>query len=504
VQLSERDAVKKVLVIGAGIGGLAAAARLARAGLEVTVLEAHTYPGGCAGTFFYEGFRFDAGATLAGGFYPGGPMDLLGSAAGVDDWGGIPADPVMAVHLPGFEPVLRKGGEGRFDVYRSEFGQESLPFWEWQERTAEAMWRLALNLPPWPPQTTGELQKLAGTGLGWLRQGRQTFRLPQLGLDAFRTVAAHLKDAPEKLRLFVDAQLLISAQAESPKTNALYGASALDLPRRGVVHLEGGMGSIGQRLVRAIKQNGGKVLYRQEAVQIRRKGGKPVGVETSRGSFPADVVIANLPAWNVKTLLDENNLPALKSLPSHPERGWGAFVLYAGIDDSVLPAGFPLHNQVVTERPLAEGNSIFLSISPVWDNSRAPAGKRAVTISTHTDLKMWWKLYREDPQRYDACRKQYLDKIMAAVETILPGFREAAGLLLPGTPLTFHHFTRRAYGWVGGFPQTSLISTMGPRLAPKLWMVGDSIFPGQSTAAVSLGGLRVAAGVMDELGMPPR
>ena len=60
------------IVIGAGIGGLTAAALLLRAGHRVTVLEAHVYPGGSAGTFYHKGYRFDAGATLAGGFSPGG------------------------------------------------------------------------------------------------------------------------------------------------------------------------------------------------------------------------------------------------------------------------------------------------------------------------------------------------------------------------------------------------------------------------------------------------
>jgi phytoene dehydrogenase-like protein len=44
--------MKRILIIGAGFGGLAAGADLSRAGLDVTVLEAHIYPGGCAaGTF---------------------------------------------------------------------------------------------------------------------------------------------------------------------------------------------------------------------------------------------------------------------------------------------------------------------------------------------------------------------------------------------------------------------------------------------------------------------
>ena len=42
--------MKAIVIIGAGVGGLTAAAFLSRAGLAVTVLEAHVYPGGCAGT----------------------------------------------------------------------------------------------------------------------------------------------------------------------------------------------------------------------------------------------------------------------------------------------------------------------------------------------------------------------------------------------------------------------------------------------------------------------
>jgi C-3',4' desaturase CrtD len=492
------------------VGGLTTAALLARAGLDVTVLEAHVYPGGCAGTFFHKQYRFDAGATLAGGFYPGGPMDLVAQAGGITRWPAHPAEPSMAVHLPAPEgrdtlTVTRYGDARRWDEHARAFGEASLPFWRWQERTADALWDLALRTPAWPPQSAGDASNVLGNGLHWLANNPLAHLHPTLIADALRPVAAHLANAPTALRQFVDAQLLIAAQATSPSANALYGASALDLPRRGVVHFEGGIGAIAGTLAEAVRAHGGKVLFRQEVTRIVVEQGRPVAVETKRGErFPADLIVANLPPWNIAPLLGDAAPPKLRNLPDQPQDGWGAFMVYAGIDATVLPPNEMLHHQVVVREPLGEGNSVFLSLSPAWDANRAPTGKRALTISTHTALKPWWRLRQSDPRRYEQRKQYFVERILAAAEVAIPHLREATALVLPGTPVTFQRFTRRAFGWVGGFPQTNLFRAWAPRLLPDVWMVGDSIFPGQSTAAVALGGLRVARSILSEYNIQER
>ena len=489
---------RRVVVIGAGIGGLAAAASLVKASLQVTVLEAAVYPGGCAGTFYHQGYRFDAGATLAGGFYPGGPMDLLAEAAGIHDWRARPVPLAMVVNLPEDCAVPLLAGEERWAARRAAFGERSLDFFRWQEHTANALWELALRLPAWPPQTPAELASLAATGLRWLGQDLRRIS-PALLQDALQPVSRHLKNAPERLRLFTDAQLLISAQATSATANALYGASALDLPRRGVVHLQGGMGGIAERLVEAIRAQGGEVLLRHEVTSIKRQENQPARIQTKRGAeVEAELVIANLTEWNLRDLLAEDLPRRLKNLGELPTDGWGAFVLYLGIDGRDLGEHVPLHHQVIVGEPLGEGNSVFLSLSPAWDAQRAPAGMRALTLSTHTDLRPWWSLHARDPQAYAARKEAYQEKILAAAERALPGLRGRVRVALPATPVTFERFTRRHQGWVGGFPQTSLLRGRSPRVEPNLWLVGDSIFPGQSTAAVALGGLRVSQAILKE------
>jgi len=493
--------MKRVVVIGAGIGGLTTAALLARYGLDVTVLEAHIYPGGCAGTFYHQGFYFDAGATLAGGFYPGGPLDIVAQALGINDWPVYKSNPTMVVHLPDGTTVTRWADDRRWAERRAAFGAHAEVFWRWQERTANALWALALRNPPWPPQTLADAVRLIQKGLAWL--GSDIHHLsPHLATDAMRPIAAHLRHAPERLQTFVDAQLLIAAQTTSAHANALYGASALDLPRRGVVHVKGGIGIIAQSLAEAVRHNGGQVLYRQPVSRIVVEKGHPVAVETTRRkrieTFPADIVIANLTPWNIARLTGNDTPRRLRHLPAQPKDGWGAFMVYIGLDGAVVPPDFPLHHQVVVRKPLAEGNTVFLSLSPAWDKQRGPNDQRALTLSTHTNLNCWWELFDHDRSAYEARKAAYVERLLAAAEIALPQLRSAATLILPGTPVTFQRFTRRAWGWVGGFPQTNLFKAWGPRLAPNLWMVGDSIFPGQSTAAVALGGLRVAQSILAE------
>ncbi|MEJ2211046.1 MAG: FAD-dependent oxidoreductase, partial [Anaerolineae bacterium] len=390
----------------------------------------------------------------------------------------------------------------RWAERRRAFGLGAEPFWRWQERTSDALWNLALRLPAWPPQAPAEAAGLVGHGLAWLGGDPGGRLRPGLALDAVRPVSAHLRGAGERLRLFVDAQLLIASQTTARHTNALYGASALDLPRRGVAHAEGGMGAIAATLAEAVRCNGAAVHLRQKATRIVVEGGRPVAVETRRRVlFPADVVIANLPPWNVARLLGEEAPGLLRSrrwqaLPSRPRGVWGAFMLYVGLDGAAVADDLPLHHQVVVGEPLGEGNSVFLSLSPAWDTGRAPEGRRALTMSTHTALEPWWNLYDGDREAYEARKAEYTERVLAAAEVALPGLREAADLVLPGTPVTFQRFTRRLWGWVGGFPQTSLLRAWGPRIGPGLWLVGDSVFPGQSVPAVALGGMRVARAIL--------
>ncbi len=480
--------MKRVIVVGAGVGGLTTGALLARAGLDVTVLEAQVYAGGCASTFFHQGYRFDAGATVSAGFDRAGLMTRLGDILGIT-WRAEAMDAAMVVHLPDGERVTRWTDQTKWnDERRAHFGNAGEKFWSWQEKTADALWGATMRGVPMPPQSFRDLMGLANVGVRALTQR------PTLPLDAFRAMSSRLHNAPENLRRFIDAQLLISAQTTSEHANALYGAAALDMPRRGVTHLPGGIGAIAANLVDAIRRLGGQVHFKHAVTRVEARGDEFVVQAKNGNTFSADAVVFNLPPWDAANLL---GVAPKKSLPSD---GWGAFVVYAGFDGAIAPNDLPLHHQIIAREPLAEGNSIFVSLSPANDVTRAPVGHRAMTISTHTALFEWWHLFERDREAYEARKNEYAERMIETAERVLPGLRGALKLMMPGTPVTFQRFINRSFGWVGGFPQTHLFRALGPNLGSRAWLVGDSIFPGQSTLAVALGGMRVADAVLHQIG----
>ncbi|MCY4146050.1 MAG: NAD(P)/FAD-dependent oxidoreductase [Chloroflexi bacterium] len=485
---------KQVVVIGAGIGGLTAAALLAKAGFQVTVVEANPYPGGSAATFFHKGYRFEAGATVAGGFHESGPLRQLGDLLGMSV-AARPQDPAWTVHLPDREISLWRDGRDVAGLFPN-----SQQFWNEQQKIADLTWSLAARGLPFPPVDWVEALQLTRLGLANLLSG---LRLAPFGA---RTVADWLRrqglGGDARFRRFIDSQLLISAQATASTVNAVYGATALDLPRQGVHHLRGGIGALSRQLAETLQALGGKILYRHQALGIHINEGRAEGVAIRQGKraaqhfvLPADLVIANATPWSLERLLGESSPPRLQREVQRRHDTQGAFVLHLGLRADKLPPQAHAHHHIISDYAgsLDEGHSLFLSISPDWDETRAPAGFRAATVSTHTRVQPWWSLLEKDSQAYAERKHAYAASLLDHIETVFPGFKAAVTLCLPGSPVTYQFYTGRHKGMVGGFPQSSLLSARGPQTGvDNLLLVGDSVFPGQSTAAVALGGMRVA------------
>ncbi|MFM7382643.1 MAG: FAD-dependent oxidoreductase, partial [Microcystaceae cyanobacterium] len=117
-----------VIVIGSGIGGLVTATQLAAKGAKVLVLERYLIPGGSAGYFERQGYRFDVGASMIFGFGQQGTTNLLTRAlAAVGQSLETIADPVQIhYHLPqGLEVKVHRDYEKFLQELTARFPQEA-------------------------------------------------------------------------------------------------------------------------------------------------------------------------------------------------------------------------------------------------------------------------------------------------------------------------------------------------------------------------------------------
>jgi phytoene dehydrogenase-like protein len=287
-----RQNCPEVIVVGAGIAGLTAAALLAQRGAKVQVLERHTVPGGCASYYVRAGYRFDVGATLVSGFGPRGVHRLLFERLGSP----LPAqavEPAMDVHVGGDR--IRRFGDARWRAERLRaFGPAAEPFWEAQERIADRAWEFSTRFPALPADLSGLLALLRAL------RPRQLALIGTLGKTIAQIIPAN---ADPKLRAFIDAQLLITAQADAASTDLAYGATALDIAREGTFHLPTGVSAIAVALARSVRRAGGEIAYGTPADALIVERGRVCGVRFADGDeLRAPNVIAAVPILNVQQL----------------------------------------------------------------------------------------------------------------------------------------------------------------------------------------------------------
>ena len=492
------DRKSSVVVIGAGIGGLTAAALLARRGYQVVVLDQAIVPGGCASTFKRKGFTFDVGATQVAGLEPGGIHHRIFTELEIDLPEATPCDPACAVYLPGeTQPINVWRDRAKWKVERERQFPGSDRFWQLIDNLFQASWAFQARDPVLPPRNIWDLWQLTQA----VRPGT-LITLPYTFLTVGDALRGHGLEDDWRLRTFLDLQLKLYSQVDAEETALLYAATALSVSQspQGLSHLHGSMQVLSDRLVEALEKYGGKLLMRHSVEKILVEDGKVKGVlvrnqKNQEGwTELADEIVANVTVQNLVQLLGKKAPQGYKQRADKLPEASGAFVVYLGVDEAAIPAGCPPHLQFMYDANglIGENNSLFVSVSRPGDG-RAPEGKGTIIASSFVDPKPWWR--SEDSENYGAMKEKYTREAIARLgqffhltpETIL--HQEAA------TPRTFARYTARDRGIVGGIGQR--VPTFGPfgfanRTPVKnLWLVGDSTHPGEGTAGVSYSALTV-------------
>lgn len=482
----------RVVVIGAGIGGLTAGALLAHRGHQVLVLDQAIVPGGCASTFKRQGFTFDVGATQVAGLEPGGIHQRIFSELEIDIPEATPCDPACAVYLPGeTQPINVWRDRERWQAERERQFPGSKDFWQLLDTLFRASWAFQGRDPVLPPRNLWDLWQLTKA----VRPGT-LITLPYTFLTVGDALRSFGLANNQRLRTFLDLQLKLYSQVDAAETALLYAATALNVSQlpQGLFHLQGSMQVLSDRLVEALTRDGGQLLMRHtvEHIQVKDRIATGVVIRNQNGVWTeaADYIVANVTVQNLVQLLGENAPQGYKHRVAKLPQASGAFVVYLGVDRSAIPSGCPPHLQFLydADGPIGENNSLFVSVSHPGDG-RAPEGLATIIASSFVD-PTWWQ-----SADYQALKQQYTEDAIARLSQFFHLTPETIRYQEAATPRTFARYTARAQGIVGGIGQR--IPTFGPfgfanRTPLKhLWLVGDSTHPGEGTAGVSYSALTV-------------
>ncbi|MEH0928815.1 phytoene desaturase family protein [Micromonospora sp. CPCC 205558] len=273
----------RVVVVGAGLGGLACALHLAGSGRQVTVLEREPVPGGRAGRLGVDGYEFDTGPTVLT------MPDLIAEALGavgeeLRDWLDLtPLDPAYRAYYPDGSTldVLTDTTRMAAEISRVCGPREADGYLRFVDYARE-LWRLERtdfierNLDAPTDLLTGNLLKLLSGG---------AFRRLQTKINQF------FRD-PRTQRIF-SFQAMYAGLAPHDAL-AIYAVIAYLDSVAGVYFPRGGIHAVSRAMAGAAEKHGVQIRYDTTVTRVETANGRATGVLTADGDLvPADVVVLN-------------------------------------------------------------------------------------------------------------------------------------------------------------------------------------------------------------------
>ncbi len=457
----------RVVVVGAGLGGLSAALRLAGSGREVTVLEREPVPGGRNGLLAVHGYRFDTGPTVL--TMPGLIADAIACVGEeLADWLQLdPVQPLYRAFFPdGSQLDVHADADDMADEIRTVCGADEAAGYRRYVDFVSELYRLEMrdfidrNIDSPFDLLTPNLARLAALG-GFRRLAPK--------------VADYLRD-PRTQRVF-SFQSMYAGLAPQDAL-AIYAVIAYMDSVAGVYFPRGGMHAVPRALAGAAEKHGVVFRYGTEVTRVELSGRRATAVITADGErVPCDAVVLNpdLPVAHRDLLgRDPWTNRRLSYSPS-------CFLLLAGSSASYSRiAHHNLHfgrawggvfRDLIDDGRLM-GDPSFLVTNPTRsDPSLAPADKQSYYVlfpTPNLDADLDWRVLAP----------RYRDEVVRTLESRgYVGFGDAIEVESVTTPLDW-----QARGMERGAPFASAHSFLqtGPFRPRNIW--GDNVvFAGSGT-----------------------
>ncbi len=402
--------MKKVLIIGAGFGGLSLASLLAKDGYDVSVIEKHDQPGGRARIWEVDGFRFDMG-----------PSWYMMPEVFEQFFGYFKKNPADYYSLSRLDPQYRLFFEKDETLEISSDMQKNLDLFDRLEPDGAKKFLAYLQ----------EAQKLYDLSMGkFIYRDYSSFKdflhpdFREAGIPAglLTNMEKYISKTFTSDRLKKILLYTVVFLGGNPKnTPAVYSLMSHVDFNLGVWYPEGGLNAVAIGMERLAKEQGVKFHYNEEVSSILSCEGVATGVKTGTTTYNADLIISNADYAHTELDLLETEQRTYKKA-YWEKRTWApsAFIMYLGLNKKV--EGLDHHNLILANDWQKHFDEIF--DKPCWpdrpsyyiccpsktDKTVAPEGKENIFVLVPTAIGL------EDS---DEMREAYAEKILQDMEIVL-------------------------------------------------------------------------------------
>jgi phytoene desaturase len=481
----------RVVVVGAGLGGLACALHLAGAGRQVTVVEREPVPGGRAGRLSLDGYEFDTGPTvLTMPDLIAEPLAAVGEE--LTDWLELmPLDPAYRAFYPDGSTL-----DVRTDTVRmaAEISRVCGP------READGYLRFvdyARKL--WLLERDHFIGRNLDTPLDLLNLNL----LRLLGMGGFGRLQSKINQFfrdPRTRRIF-SFQAMYAGLAPHDAL-AIYAVIAYLDSVAGVYFPKGGMHAVPKALAGAAEKHGVRFRYDTTVTRVETANGRATAVLTDTGErIPADVVVLNpdLPVAYRELLPERRRERRLRYSPSCVVLHIGSRQAYRRIGHHNIHFGAAwkgTFDEVIRRGELMSDPSLLVTNPTHTDPSAAPDGRQTYYVLAPTPnlevAPLDWR---------GGLARNYADSVMSVLEERgYVGFRdgvEVERIITPadwqdqgmaaGTPFAAAH----TFAQTGPFRPGNLHSSL-----PNVVFTGSGTQPGVGVPMVLISGKLAAARVL--------